>query len=168
VQQHGSERDKASRGSDNADQQDYHQITIEQPVHHDGSEALVKWALVERLIGLALGAREVSEGAQAGNLFALIASARVQLAQAAKLGAGIVQLAAQLSPLGHDAFPRAVEARARWRAQRGAADRRRTRGRQVAPLFAPAMGLKKEQGERGRRRADLARFPPLGMANKCR
>jgi hypothetical protein len=88
VQQHGSERDKASRGSDNADQQDYHKITIEQPVHHDGSEALVKWALVERLIGLALGARQVSEGAQAGNLFALIASARVQLAQAAKLGAG--------------------------------------------------------------------------------
>jgi hypothetical protein len=68
-------------------------------VHHDGSEALVKWALVERLIGLALGARQVSEGVQAGNLFALIASARVQLAQAAKLGAGIVQLAAQLSPL---------------------------------------------------------------------
>jgi hypothetical protein len=28
------------------------------------------------------------------------------------------------------------------------------------PLFAPAMGLKKEQGERGRRRADLARFSP--------
>jgi hypothetical protein len=25
-------------------------------------------------------------------------------------------------------------------------------------LFAPAMGLKKEQGERGRRRADLARL----------
>jgi hypothetical protein len=98
VQQLGSERDKASRGSDNVDQQDYHQITIEQPVHHDGSEALVKWALVERLIGLAPGAREVSEGAQAGNLFALIASARAQLAQAAKLGAGIVQLAAQLSP----------------------------------------------------------------------
>jgi hypothetical protein len=127
-------------------------------VHHDGSEALVKWALVERLIGLALGARQVSEGVQAGNLFALIASARVQLAQAAKLGAGIVQLAAQLSPLGHDAFPLAVEARARWRAQRGAADRRRTRGRRVAPLFAPAMGLKKEQGGRGRRRAGLARF----------
>ena len=66
MQQHGSERDKASRGSDNADQQDYHQIMIEQPVHHDGSEAPVKWALVERLIVLALGAREVSEGAQAG------------------------------------------------------------------------------------------------------
>jgi hypothetical protein len=59
--QHGSERDKASRGGDNADQQDYHQITIEQPVHHDGSEALVKWALVERLIGLALGARELAK-----------------------------------------------------------------------------------------------------------
>ena len=82
----------------------------------------------------------------------------MQLAQAAKLGAGIVQLTAQLSPLGHDAFPRAVEARARWRAQRGAADRRRNRGRRVAPLFAPAMGLKKERGERGRRRAGLARF----------
>ena len=48
---------------------------------------------------------------QAGNLFPLIASARAQLAQAAKLGADIIQLAAQLSPLGHDAFPRAVEAR---------------------------------------------------------
>ena len=64
MQQHGSERGKASRGSDNADQQDYHQITIEQPVHHDGSEGLVKWALVERLIGLALGAREVNAGGQ--------------------------------------------------------------------------------------------------------
>jgi hypothetical protein len=42
VQQHGSERGKASRGSDNADQQDYHQITIEQPVHHHSSEAPVK------------------------------------------------------------------------------------------------------------------------------
>ena len=59
MHQQGSERDKASRGSDNADQQDYHQITIEQPVHHDGSEALEKWALVERQIGLALDAREV-------------------------------------------------------------------------------------------------------------
>jgi hypothetical protein len=64
VQQQGSERDKASRGSDNADQQDYDQITIEQPVHHDGSEALEKWVLVERLIGLALGAREVNAGEQ--------------------------------------------------------------------------------------------------------
>ena len=127
MQQHGSERGKASRGSDNADQQDYHQITIEQPVHHDSSEAPVKWALVERLIVLALGAREVSEGAQAGQ------SLRAHC-------------------------ERARAARARWRAQRSAADRRRTRGRRVAPLFAPAMGLKKEQGERGRRRADLARF----------
>src|SRR5262249_57784652 len=45
---------------------------------------------------------------QAGNLFPLFASARVHLAQAAKPGADIIQLAAQL---GHDAFPRAVEAR---------------------------------------------------------
>ena len=158
MQQHGSERGKASRGSDNADQQDYHQITIEQPVHHDSSEAPVKWALVERLIVLALGAREVSEGAQAGQSL----RAHCERARAArpsgKARAGIVQLAAQLSPLDNDAFSRAVEARARWRAQRSAADRRRTRGRRVAPLFAPAMGLKKEQGERGRRRADLARF----------
>src|SRR5262249_49071024 len=131
VPQHSSEHDKASRGSDNADQQDYHQITIEQPVHHDGSEALVKWALVERLIGLALGAYEVNAGGQS-------------LRAHCERGAGIVQLAAQLSPLGHDAFPREVEARARWRAHE--------------VLFAPAMGLKKEQGERGRRRADLARL----------
>jgi hypothetical protein len=82
-------------------------FVIAPPVHHDGSEALVKWALVERLIGLALGAHEVNAGGQS-------------LRAHCERGAGIVQLAAQLSPLGHDAFPREVEARARWRAQRGA------------------------------------------------
>src|SRR5262245_59676131 len=122
VPHHSSEHDKATRGSDNADQQDYHQITIEQPVHHDGSEALVKWALVERLIGLAPGAHEVNAGGQS-------------LRAHCERGAGIVQLAAQLSPLGHDAFSSEVEARARWRAQ--------------VVMFGPAMGLTKEKGERG-------------------
>src|SRR5262249_32248581 len=131
VPQHSSEHDKASRGSDNADQQDYHQITIEQPVHHDGSEALVKWALVERLIGLALGAHEVNAGGQS-------------LRAHCERGAGIVQLAAHLS---HSAM---MLSRVRSKLAHD--------GVRNEVLFAPAMGLKKEQGERGRRRADLARL----------
>ena len=56
-----------------------------QQVPQHSSEQLVKWALVERLIGLALGAREVNAGGQS-------------LRAHCERGAGIVQLAAQLSP----------------------------------------------------------------------
>ena len=54
-------------------------------------------------------AREVNAGGQ--SLPAHCERARAARARA-KLGADIVQLAAQLSPLSHDAFPRVAEAHA--------------------------------------------------------
>jgi hypothetical protein len=90
----------------------------------------------------------------------------VQLAQAAKLGAGIVQLAAQLSPLGHRAFPRAVEARAlRNAVQLTVAELAAVESH---PSSHPQWVLRKNRASAVVDARVWLAFPPLGMANKCR
>jgi len=134
-------------------------------VHHDGSEALVKWALVERLIGLALGAREVNAGGQSLRAHCERAcssrkrqsSARVSSNSPRSSAHSAMMLSRVRSKLAHDGVRNAVQLTV---AELAAVESH--------PCSHPQWVLRKNGASAVVDARVWLAFLPLGMVNKCR